>query len=416
MRTQSDQTLLPIPATASKGGIDAVRHAVHQARAALAQLLAQAGVDATKSRESSRVLDVNRGLIWRVSRVVAAQDDVTAAANIPGQVGLDRLLDACRSKGVDPATIQTCEIAVRAFHGVVQSHSGDRRTLEILLANSSGQQSTSLGLENARRALFEGGCAVWGVRAALRLRCMVLAPNRDDPTMIDDAGVGGYIGFRRLRQTPWPMSYKGAFQPSGEANTGPTEELIDPDGVSESGLGLIREFCDPPDPPMSLIRTPRATRHELGVSPTAEDKAITCVFGSMFRRIYSRTDFPSDGVGGMLVLDTPVERCIFDAFVHRSLDLSGPPEALLLDRLTHPHGYRAEDVAAESLPLDNTPRLLGPGTGGTVTPHLPWYPRLFERICTRIGRDPDEFVGYRVEMVYPPIPTAMLVRFFRPGT
>jgi hypothetical protein len=397
----------------SGDSIETIRRAVHGARAALAAVLEAASVDATKTRETARQLNVNRGMVWRVSRVVGAQDDVTAATHLPGSVGLERLLEACRARGVEEPVLAAARTAVREFHTVVQNHSGDRRTLEILLANA-GTQSTSANLENARRSMFDGGCAVWGVRAELRLRTMFLAPNLADATMLDQADIAGYAGLRRLRPVPWPMSYKAVYQDDGSSDA-PPEEPIDVEGAFDSSLPLLREFCIPSDLSIKAVVTQRATRHELPVIVSGGSEATTCVFGTIHKRIYPARQTPACRLAGALVvMDTPVERVMFDAFVHKSLDMSAAPQVILVDRLTRPHGYNADEIESEALPIDAAIRRLGPGSAGAVTPHLPWYPRMVERVCARMGYHSDDFIAHRMEMVYPPIPTALVARFTLP--
>jgi hypothetical protein len=394
--------------------IETIRQSVHEARAALAMLLGSAGVDATKTRESARTLNVNRGMVWRVSRVIGAEDDVTAATHLPGAVGLERLLEACRRQGASEEVLESARSTVRKFHEVVQRHSGDRRTLEILLANA-GEESTSANMEGARRAMFEGGCAVWGVRAEVRLRSMFLAPNAADPTMLDQADVAGYAGLRRLRPVPWPMSYKAVYTDAGSSDA-PPEEPIDVAGAYDSSLPLIREFCVPSDLSIKAVVTQRATRHELPVLSSGGAEATTCVFGTVHRRIYPARRTPECRlVGALVVMDTPVERVILDTFVHKSLEIDGSPQVILVDRLTRPHGYNADEIESEALPIAAAIRRLGPGSAGAVTPHVSWYPRLVERVCARMGYRSDAFEAYRMEMVYPPIPTALLARFELPG-
>lgn len=391
--------------------IERIRRAVHGARAALSALFEAAAVDPTRARETARVLNVNRGMVWRVSRVVGAEDDVTAATHIPGAAGMEKLIEACRGRGVAEPVLESARQAVREFHEVVQLHSGDRRTLEILLANN-GAQSTSADLESARRAMFDGGCAVWGVRAEVRLRSMFLLPAAEGAHLIDQTDVAGYVALRRLRRTPWPMSYRASYQDDGSANA-PREEPIDPASCSGDGrLQLLREFCNPHDIVINTVKTQRAIRHELPVGATGTSDPVTCVFGAIHRGIYTaRRTEECKFVGGILVLDTPVERVIFDAFVHRSLAVRTLPKVRLLDRMTRPHGFNADEVESEALPIDTAPRRLGPGSAGTVTPHVPWYPRMVESVVRRLGVSADEFTGYRVEITYPPIPTGLLVTF-----
>jgi len=405
------------PIEVSSGdSIESIRRAVHQARAALVAVLEAAGVDATKTRESARLLNLNRGIVWRLSRAVGAEDDVTAAMHLPGQVGLERFLEACRGRGVSDVLLSTAREAVLTFHDVADQHSGDKRTLEILLANA-GVQTTSADLEGARRAMFEGGCAVWGVRAEVRLRAMFLTPNAADPTMLDQADVAGCVGLRRLRPVPWPMSYKAVYTDQG-ASDAPVEEPIEmagENGGAASSLPLLREFCVPRDLSVVAVRTQRATRHELQVMPEGGKEATTCVFGAVHRKIYSARSTPECRLAGALVvMDTPVERVIFDTFVHKSLDMPMAPQVLLVDRLTRPHGYNLDEIESEALPIEAAQRRLGPGAAGAVTPYIPWYPRMLERVFARLGYKSDEFISHRMEMVYPPIPTALVGQFELP--
>ena len=80
--------------------------------------------------------------------------------------------------------------------------------------------------------------------------------------------------------------------------------------------------------------------------------------------------------GALVVMDTPVERVMFDTFVHKSLGMSGAPRVLLVDRLTRPHGFNEEEIESEALPIAPMVRPLGPGSAGTVTPHVSWYPQI----------------------------------------
>jgi hypothetical protein len=107
---------------------------------------------------------------------------------------------------------------------------------------------------------------------------------------------------------------------------------------------------------------------------------------------------------------------MLDTFVHKSLDMPGPPRVLLVDRLTRPHGYNEDEIEREALPIEASVRRLGPGSAGAVTPHLPWYPRMVERVCSRLNFAPDDFLAHRMEMVYPPIPTALVARFQLPDS
>jgi hypothetical protein len=41
---------------------------------------------------------------------------------------------------------------------------------------------------------------------------------------------------------------------------------------------------------------------------------------------------------------------------------------------------------------------------------------MVERVCSRLNFAPDDFLAHRMEMVYPPIPTALVARFQLPDS
>ncbi|MFN7021658.1 MAG: hypothetical protein ACK4WH_10065 [Phycisphaerales bacterium] len=113
------------------------------------------------------------------------------------------------------------------------------------------------------------------------------------------------------------------------------------------------------------------------------------------------------------VLDTPEEWGIFDTNAHKSLN-PGTPDVRIVDRMTLPHGNNPEDPGSETLPIACKPRSMGRGSAGTVTPRMPWYPRLAGTVCGRVGFRADEFIAHRSDTAYPPMPTWIFVQFLLP--
>jgi len=383
--------------------------AFHRARSEVANLLSQSGLDATKTRESARELGLNRGLTWRITRMVRESDPTLVASEVPGAASMARFFDACRQRGAPEQSISAAMAALQDFETAVSECSGDRKTLAMLLANRTEARGASEA-EKARRKMFEGGGAVWGVQAQVRFVTVFAFPSPDDPTMIDAGHVTGFVGFRRLSSRPWPMTYEAVFSNQGEIRQF-VKEPLDPEGFTEGQLQLLKRFCSPRNPEIQIVQSGGFKRFELAAGPVGNEGLTTCVFGTRLRAWQERYSPTGARSGFMVIINTPVERVIFDMFLHRDLNVSSPPMTQLLDRLTYPHGHIESEFDRQSLPLSESPVMLPPGVHGTLCPHIPWYTSLIEDVTQRIGQPIENFVGSRFEMTYPPLST-MLRRSF----
>ena len=382
----------------------------YRVRAAVHDLLSSVGADPSRTRESSRLLGLSRQLTWRLSRVVCSTEPETILSDIPGPQGMSKFVAACRDLGAPEANVEALLSAAESFEDAIHAVSGDRKSLAALMANQ-GERTDSGAHERERRKLFEGGGAVWGVQASVRFVSVFLFPASDDSSMLDVAHVTGYLGFKRLRSIPWPMSYE-AVRSRGGAPVRFSKEPLDPMGVSEGQLQLVKRFCEPTNPDIRVVTLGDLKRFELAPGPVGKAGAANVVFGTYLRHLYPRAASDDHTNANFTVmLETPVERVIFDMFVHRDIALNAPPSAHLCEKLTHPHAPNDDEIERLALPCAETVQTLGPGASGALTPYIPWYSRLVTFVTERINRSPDEFAGTRFEMAYPPIPTS-LVRGF----
>lgn len=374
-------------------------------RASVLELFDATNIDATKTRELARELGVNRGLAWRLSRMVRSEDSANSAHDVPGYQSMAKFARICGERGADPALTQRVTDAAKRYEQTVAACTGGRKTLAMLLANR-GEDSSQQDRERARRTLFEGACSVWGVQAQVRFVTVFLFPSRENPDLLDAAHITGYVGFRRLSKRPWPLSYEAVHSATGQAQ--PLRKLpLDASGSKEGELQLLRGFCDPQNPEIEVEIQGDYKCFNLAAGPVGNAGLTTCVFGSYLRLIYEKTPAQPDTAGFMVLLQTPVERVIFDYFVHRDIPTCGPPVTHLLDRLTFPHQNRESDFDRQSMSITEEPRALSPGTNGALTPHIPWYPRLLEFVSQRTELPVEQFNGSRFEMVYPPISTTL---------
>lgn len=68
-------------------------------------------------------------------------------------------------------------------------------------------------------------------------------------------------------------------------------------------------------------------RFELAAGPVGNEGLTTCVLCTHLRLIYSRYSDTPDTAGFMVLLTTPVERVMFDMYVHRLMNIETPPQA-----------------------------------------------------------------------------------------
>lgn len=382
----------------------------YRVRAAVHDLLSSVGADPSRTRESARLLGLSRQLTWRLSRVVCATEPETILSDIPGPQGMSKFVVACRDLGAPEENVSALLKAAESFEHAIEAISGNRKTLAALMANQSGRPDAAAH-ERERRKLFEGGAAVWGVHASVRFVSVFLFPASDEPAMLDVAHVTGYLGFKRLRSIPWPMSYE-AVRSRGGAPVRFTKESLDPMGASEGQLQLIKRFYDPTNPDIRVSTLGDLKRFELAPGPVGNAGAANVVFGTYLRHLYPRAASEEHANANFTVLlETPVERVIFDMFVHRDIALDEEPAAHLCEKLTHPHAPNDDEIVRLALPIAEGVQTLGRGASGAITPHIPWYSRLVTFVTERTGHTPEEFTGTRFEMAYPPIPTS-LVRGF----
>jgi hypothetical protein len=394
---------------APAASVEQVLRAFRELRAATANLLDSVGADATQTRETARVLGLNRGLAWRITRVVRSPESPAVISDVPGRQSVRKFVDACRERGAPESSLRGALDAFDAYEKAVDSCSGDRRTLEMLVSNDE-RFTASSEVERGRRKLFEGACAVWGVQASMRFVTVFVFPSHADRNMLDAGHVTGFVELRRLSARPWPLSYEAVHKKTGEAAIFEKRPL-DPTGSDEGELQLLKDFCDPPKPKIVVTQIGAFKRFELAAGPVGNEGLTTCVFGSYLSRLYPRYSPTPDTAGFMVLLQTPVERVMFDMFVHRDLNLRDLPRTQLLDRLTYPHGNVESEFDRQELPISEAPVPLPGGVSGALSVHLPWYGRMLSFVTERIGHSIDEFDGSRFEMVYPPISTTLSRRF-----
>lgn len=396
-------------AATAAASVGEVLDSFYNVRTCVLDLFEGSDLDPTKTRELARDLGLNRGLAWRLSRIVRAEDSTSVAHDVPGKSSLIRFAERCIELGADKSLINDLIESVDKYEASIAACTGSRKTLAMLLANQS-ENATAQDRERARRTLFEGACSVWGVQAQTRFVTVFLLPSKTNPDMVDAAHVTGYIGFRRLGERPWPMSYEAVHDAKGQA-VQIKKQPLDPRGYEEGQLQMLPDFCDPREPEIEVEVHGDYKCFNLAAGPVGNLGKTDCVFGSYLTDLYPgytpEESQDLETAGFMVLLQAPVERVLFDYFIHEDIKTVGDPITHLLDRLTYPHINREADFDRQSMMIDETTRPIAQTAKGAYTPHISWYSKLLSFVSERIDTPLEAFQGTRFEMNYPPISTTL---------
>ncbi len=95
--------------------------------------------------------------------------------------------------------------------------------------------------------------------------------------------------------------------------------------------------------------------------------------------------------------------------MHQELPWPGPPTAAVFGRLDGAPTHRSAARDRLRLPVSERVHDLGLGTRGLATPHFARYPVLAQSTFDRVGWNADDFRCYRFTMVYPPVPSIVML-------
>lgn len=255
---------------------------------------------------------------------------------------------------------------------------------------------------------------MWGAQARVILKVGVVGPN-PEPGLLDFASLSALIDFRRFRpDVTWVMAARHSSNDDGTEMSPPASEPIDPRYSESDQAPLIADFCSQPLPELRRFRDPTGTSFELAEGPVGNTGAITCVVGTIQRRIpYYRTPANEWGEHSAMC-DTPAELLILDLFFHERFTFAIPPEPSLYSERGASIPYPGRGRERNRLPL-NEP-LTDPGSGPLLlaTPEARRYSQMVQMMFDRTGWNPTEFHGFRMKIAYPVRPTALVLRYRLP--
>lgn len=369
-------------------------------RQALIELFASVDADPMRPYPVATKLGVNKNLTWKASRVIQADDARSAVRQLPGPIGMKTLVDGFRRKGASPEALARVEEAEERLARFVEVHSGDRKTLELILDGLDA----SAALEESRRQAFRANSAIFGVQVKTRLCLYALSP---DPAGSPNTHLTLINSFRqgmRLRShASAPLLHRRALVRDAAAQPGGSTEVL-------------REFSSDPLPEIRTWDGPALKIFELAPGPIGctGQFELTLLTEDMLPP-HERPASEEGVVHFQTDVALPYEHLVFDLLIHR--DLGAPEDTPRFDQLARfenhvpPMGPRRD-----ALLIPSSEQVAEyPFASPLATPHLPNYPALLRAALARNGFDPAHYHTYRVTLAYPPMPTTAQLSYHLPA-
>lgn len=385
---------------------------------ALRQALIQAGVQKPGPTAISRSLGLDKSIAWKIGRIAKAEQPLQALEFLPGPQGARIVVDAFVAAKIPKLVHQELHDAFGALERDIEHHAGDRITAKAMARaamSSSAQPSLD---ENLRREHFRTASSIWGAQARVQLKADFIAPGTA-PLTIDTVGFEGFIDLRRLRPgVPWRIGRKRVINESGVQET--TFQPLDP--RCDGDLPLFHDHCSTPLPGLSSHEDNEGF-HNFTLEPgrVGRTGSVNCLIATKCASVIDLNG--GDKTNGLFTgvhQRTPSELLVLDLFVHRSLAPIETPEAGLHGQLVMGPASPVGGLDAP-LPVPFNIENLSTRPGGQSLLEVPDYSDAIQDTMRMAGDafgherwKLEDFIGYRVRLTYPPIPTIGWIRIQLP--
>jgi hypothetical protein len=374
----------------------------------------------------SRHLNVLRATCQRVVQAVQEEPgSPSMLAKLPGVEGMRQFLDGFRLTEVDGADVEAAQSAIEGFERLITTMGGSQAKLidrlsvspSSRVAGAAGASSTpALATPEQRAALFHAAAAVTGRKCEISLSIYAFRIDPQSPATMQRALAKGMFGST-VAPGGVPMiltsgdTLKGddevrrIMQLNREAMRGRTPEAIlrpfstDPLPMvtSRNRRGALYQVIDP---------AAAAARIEgqggdgaVGDSPADQKLDVTTALLASHPMYDPQTGLPTLNAVWSLA-SCPTEKLIFDVYLHSDMERLFRPS---IDALLWQASLDIPDDDKWVMRLPNQPRLqlLGRGLTHSASDLYPRHAELTKYFFDHIEWDPEDFVGFRCEVVYP---------------
>ncbi|MHC4380587.1 MAG: hypothetical protein ACYSU1_05805 [Planctomycetota bacterium] len=381
-------------------------------RGALTDLLASTGMLHARPQEMSREFQLNKNLAWKIAKLVHQAPSHESLSFLPGVTGFRIFLQAMEAQETSPADLQAAQKAYDAFQEMVDRHASDRTTMQLLLDSLAVQEGDASRLEESRQLAFQGNSGILGIQADVRLASFFVAPNPEQPDLLDSVTLGGLLGLRRFRpNASWVLSRNTGFDDDGTEAPAPKRHALDP-SFKGPGPSLLGDFCSHPVPEVTVRKHGNRELYELAQGPIGNTGECDVCFGHFCRADLPRYQDEHNQKGEFhLFLSSPVKTLMLDLFLHKDLGAGQAPEALMPLNFNQDLMHLQVRDEQDFLPLPEQPQLLHGSRPSVVTPLIKRYTEMTDMVYERLGWRAEDFRAWRLEIDFPPLPATLIFSF-----
>lgn len=374
-----------------------------------------AGVADLSLRDAAAQLGIDRGLAWKLQRLLTTDDPLLALHESPSAPGLQKLAAAAgRSSGAAEAQHRLRE-AADELGRLLDRFPDGRNGLRAALCHSIPQAKTAAD-RDARRMLAQATSHLHGFAADVSYNIMLLRPSPDGRDAILRARAAGLFGFRRLRQDR-AHRVLVTTMPEPEIDDGDGWMLTALDGRASDDLKdyLLSEYTTLDTNDMRIERDGRHCTLWCPPHTPAINRPGDLVYGQRAGRLSPRYRTDSDDYthyafsnrmgSGVLVVDV---------LVHQDAYPDADPPQLVQTMVTEidPRNISGPPSSIPS-PLDQPVEVmpLGLGLARSGSPDVAVAPQMLTSVLGQLGENADDYRLYRYRQTYP-VPQGVWIFWF----
>ena len=340
----------------------------------------------------SRALGVDRATCQRVVLASRQQQGLEVLRALPGPDGLEMVLRAL-APSLSHGRRSTAQAALDEYRLLILDLGGSQSRMLAFLRDASDHSSDD-PLLASRRALFDAAGSVVGRRSELTTIISAYMPAANG-TEMRRLVAGAHFGHRADRHA-MPLTMGSGRMGTAPAQGGAAVSLDGQPLEGSSPLALLREFCSEPAPSILTQHPSSEINHIVEWEGDIDrERAVDVAVGRFGARNLPlpSPDDPRHAVWALVSF--PTRRLVLDVFLHRALATSCIANASAQG--TGLHELRAGEWT-ERLP--SQPTLQHLGTTLADAPHRR-VTELERHVFGRAGWDITQFVGYRLDVVFP---------------
>ncbi len=362
----------------------------------------------------SRALGIDRNTCQRIV-AAAVRGDATARAlvQLPGIRGLRQFVEAVQSEAgaaARPDQLASASAAVDHFELLIEHLGGSQRKLrERLEADAGLDHLHAPGPADdmrTRRSLFNAAVAVTGRWSEAWLSTSIIRPVPGNGLFTEVIKFRGHIGhISRADAVPLEIGENASVNllssAQGPAYTPLMARSAERDGTTAPKNFLLEPFCTQPLPQITSHSVGTKIIHVIEGIQTARSDPADIVIAEYRQRPDKHPATLRPAIGEVWsLISFPARRLVFDVYLHKEIAARCTPALEL--HLWGPH-MGEQGLWRWSTRFPGGPKLesVTPLSDDAATDAYPRHTELTGYAFLHAGWKPDDFVGYRCNVVYP---------------